>query len=251
MTKTHLLAGLLALSCGLACTSHSQSSAGQEQEQSSSQPNTNISRRSAPTPEVKLSASGDEETKYPSDSTQTIAFTVGSIDESKGLTVTVGSGCTLKGNAQKTGAGAYQVSLNIPSRAEDGHCTIGVASTATGAYAPVEVAYTADPDYWKKTAPNMFAFANSKTWAVKTSTGKTQTFQVTHTETNSNGVGAVATGPDDATLAFGFSLPNKVAGTFAGCVLQGTFSKGTATLNPIVQTDECKQVGTVTIKTSN
>lgn len=248
--KTCLWAGLLALSCGLACTSHSQQSAAQEQEQSSSQPNTNVSRKSSSTPEVKLMASGDD-AKYPSDSTQTISFTVGNLDESKGVTVTTGDNCVLKGNAEKTGSGEYKATLTIPSRAEDGHCFLGVASTANGAYTAVDINYTADPNYWKKTAPDMFAFANSKTWIFKTGTGKTQTFQVTHTETTGERIAAMATGPDDATSALGFSMPDKVAGTFGGCVLQGTFSKSTATLNPIVQTDECKQVGTLTVKASN
>jgi hypothetical protein len=251
MMKIRLWASLLALSCGLACTSHTQQSAAQEQAQSSSQPNTNVSRRSAATPEVKLVASGDEAPKYPSDSTQTISFTVGNMDESKGITVTSGGNCVLKSSAEKTGPGAYKVSLNIPSKPEDGNCYIGVASTANGAYTAVDVNYTADPDYWKKAAPDMFAFVNSKTWTIKASAGKTQTFQVTHTGTRDNGMAALATGPDDTNAALGFTLPDKVAGSFGGCVLQGTFSKGTATLNPIVQTDECKQVGTLTVKASD
>ena len=246
MKKIHLCACLLALSCGLACTSHSQSAA---QEQSSSQPDTNVSRRSSSTPEVKLTTSG--ENKYPSASTQTISFTVGNLDESKGVVVTASSGCKVKGNPEKTGAGAYKVSVSIPSRAEDGDCALGVASTATGAMASVEVSYTADPEYWKKTAPDMYAFANSKTWTFKTSMGKSQTFQVTHIENSGERIAAMATGPDDATSAFGFSLPDKVAGTYGQCVLQGTLSKGTAMLKPIVQTDECKAVGTLTVKASN
>lgn len=247
MMKTRLCVGLLAFSCGLACTSHSQSSAAQEQ--STSQPDTNVSRRSSSTPEIKLSAS--EDTKYPSASTQTIAFTVGNLDESKGVTVTAGNGCELKGSAEKAGAGEYKVTLTIPSKAEDGHCYIGVASTANGAYTAVDISYTADPEYWKKTAPDMYAFANSKTWTFKTSTGKSQTFQVTHIENSGERIAAMATGPDDATSAFGFSLPDKVAGTFGQCVMQGTLSKDTATLKPIVQTDECKAVGTLTVKASN
>jgi hypothetical protein len=248
MMKAHLYLGLLALSCGLACTSHSQSSA---QEQSSAQPDTNVSRRTSSTPEVKLTASGEGETKYPSASTQTISFTVGNLDESKGVAVTAGSGCEVKGSPEKTGAGAYKVSVSIPSRAEDGDCSLSVASTATGAMASVEVSYTADPEYWKKTAPEMYAFANSKTWTFKTSAGKMQTFQVTHIENSGERIAAMATGPDDATSAFGFSLPDKVAGTFGQCVLQGTLSKDTATLKPIVQTDECKAIGTLTVKASN
>src|SRR5579872_6523970 len=113
MKKTHLWAVLLALSCGLACTSHSQSAA---QEQSSSQPDTNVSRRSSSTPEVKLTTSGEGETKYPSASTQTISFTVGNLDESKGVSVTAGGGCEVKSNPEKTGAGAYKVSVSIPSQ---------------------------------------------------------------------------------------------------------------------------------------
>jgi hypothetical protein len=244
-----LLSILILSGCCLGCTSHSQSAAS-AQEQSSSQPNTNVGRRSSSTPEVKLSAAG-ESTKYPSDSTQTISFTVGNMDESKGVTVTTGDGCALKGNAEKAGAGAYKVLLNIPSQAEDGHCFIGVASTANGAYTAVDLDYTADPDYWKKTAPDMYAFAHSKTWTFKTSTGKTQTYQVTHVENTGERIAAMATGPDDATSAFGFSMPDKVAGTFGQCVLQGTFTKDTATLKPIMETDECKQVGTVTVKASN
>ena len=247
MMKTRLCVGLLAFSCALACTSHSQSSAAQEQ--SSSQPDTNVSRRSSSTPEVKLSAS--EDTKYPSPSTQTIAFTVGNLDESKGVTVTTGNGCELKGSAEKSGAGAYKVTLTIPSRAEDGHCYIGVASTANGAYTAVDISYTADSDYWKKTAPDMFAFANSKTWTLKTSTGKSETQHVTHVESSGERIAAMSTGDDDSMAAFGFSLPDKVAGTYKQCVLQGTLSKDTATLKPIVQTDECKEVGTLTVKASN
>lgn len=245
--KTHLWVSLLALSCGLACTSHSQSAA---QEQNSSQPDTNVSRRSSSTPEVKLTASG-EDTKYPSASIQTISFTVGNLDESKGVAVTASSGCEVKGNPEKTAAGAYKVSVSIPSRAEDGDCSLSVASTATGAMASVEVRYTADPEYWKKAAPDMYAFANSKTWTFKTSTGKSQTFQVTHIENSGERIAAMATGPDDATSAFGFSLPDKVAGTYGQCVLQGTLSKDTATLKPIVETDECKAVGTLMVKASN
>jgi hypothetical protein len=248
MMKSHLCAGLLALSCGLACTSHSQASAAAEV-QSSSQPDTNVSRRSSSTPEVKLLASG--ETKYPSPSTQMVTFTVGNLDESKGVAVTSGSGCEVKGNPEKTGAGAYKVSVSIPSRAEDGDCSLSVASTATGAMASVEVSYTADPEYWKNAAPDLYAFANSKTWTFKTNTGKTQTFQVTHIENSGERITAMASGPDDANSVFGFSLPDKVAGTFGQCVLQGTLSKDTAILKPIMQIDLCKEVQTLTVKASH
>lgn len=250
MKRSYLWASLLVLSCGFACTSHSQDA---ERSQSSNTPaDTNVLRRSAATPEVKLTPSTNAvATRYPSASTQTVAFTVGNMDESKGISVTGGNGCTINGSPEKTGASTYMVNVVIPSEAEDGNCDIGVASTASGAYMSAEVPYSADPDYFKKTAPAIYAFANSKTWTFKTSSGKTETQTVMNVQNSANRIAAMTKGSDDSVGVFGFSPPDQVAGTYAGCVMQGTLSNGTATLKPILESDECKKIGTVTIKAAN
>jgi Flp pilus assembly protein TadG len=170
------------------------------------------------------------------------------MDESKGISVTGGNGCTVHGSPQKTGAGAYTVSVVIPSEAEDGNCDIGVASTANGAYMAAEIPYSADPDYFKKAAPAIYAFANSKTWTFKTSSGKTETQTVMNVQNSASRVAAMTKGSDDSVGVFGFTPPDQIAGTYAGCVLQGTLSNGVATLKPILESDDCKKVGTVTVK---
>jgi hypothetical protein len=251
MMKTCLWAALLALCCGLACTSHSPEAANAQQESSSSRPDANVNRMASSTPEVKLApAANGEASKYRSGASQPVAFTVTNLDESKGVTASSGNGCTLQGSPQKTGSGAYTVTLNIPSMPEDGSCYIGLASTAKGTYSAVDVPYTADPDYWQKSAPDMYAFVHSKSWTFKTSTGKTQTQPVSHVESNGNRLTAMTTDADGAIAAFGLTPPEEVAGTFQQCVLHGTFHKDTATLTPIMQTDDCKKIGTLTVQAS-
>lgn len=252
MMKAGLVVGIFALCCGVACTSHSPEAANAQQESSSPRPNTNVSRMASSTPEVKLVPSANAETpKYHSGAAQPVAFTVTNLDESKGVTASSGNGCTLQGTPQKTANGAYTVTLNIPSMPEDGSCYIGLASTAKGTYSAVDVPYTADPDYWQKSAPDMYAFVHSKAWTFKTSSGKTQTQPVSHVESTGNRISAMTTDADGAMAAFGFTPPEEVAGTFQQCVLHGTFHKDTATLTPIMQTDECKKIGTLTVKASN
>jgi hypothetical protein len=252
MMRMGLVAGILALCCGLACTSHSPEAANAQQESSSARPNTNVSRTASATPEVKLApAANAEAPRYRSGAAQPVAFTVTNLDESKGVTTSSGNGCTIQGSPQKTGAGAYTVTLNIPSMPEDGSCYIGLASTAKGTYSVVDVPYTADPDYWQKSAPDMYAFVHSKAWTFKTSTGQSQTQRVSHVESTGNRLAAMTTDADGAISAFGFTPPEEVAGTFQQCVLHGTFHKDTATLTPIMQTDDCKKIGTLTVKASN
>ncbi|HEY1800585.1 MAG TPA: hypothetical protein VGG46_06575 [Terriglobales bacterium] len=252
MMKAGLVAGILALCCGLACTSHSPEAANAQQESSSPRPDANVNRTASPTPEVKLAPSTNgETTKYRSGAAQPVAFTVTNLDESKGVTASSGNGCTLQGSPQKTGAGAYTVTLNIPSMAEDGSCYIGMASNAKGTYSALDVPYTADPDYWQKSAPDMYAFVHSKAWTFKTSTGKSQTQPVSHVESTGSRLSAMTTDADGAISAFGLTPPEEVAGTFEQCVLHGTFHKDTITLTPIMQTDDCKKIGTLTVKASN
>lgn len=252
MMKAGLVVGIFALCCGVACTSHSPEAANAQQESSSSAPNVNVSRMASSTPEVKLAPSANGETaKYHSGAAQPVTFTVTNLDDSKGVTTTTGNGCTLQGSPQKGANGAYTVTLNIPSMAEDGNCYIGLASTAKGTYSTVDVPYTADPDYWQKSAPDMYAFVHSKSWTFKTSNGKTQTQQVSRVESTGSRISAMTTDADGAISAFGFTPPEEVAGTFQQCVLHGTFHKDTATLTPIMQTDECKQIGTLRVKASN
>jgi hypothetical protein len=252
MMRRGLVVAVLALSCGLACTSHSPELANAQQESNSSRPNTNVNRTASSTPEVKLAPAANAETpRYHSGAAQPVSFTVTNLDESKGVTASSGNGCTIQGSPQKTGDGAYTVTLNIPSMPEDGSCYIGLASTAKGTYSAVDVPYTADPDYWKKSAPDMYAFVHSKAWKFTTSDGKSQTQQVSRVESTGNRLAAMTTDADGAISAFGFTPPEEVAGTFQQCVLHGTFHKDTATLTPIMQTDDCKKIGTLTVKASN
>ncbi len=252
MMKAGLVAGILALCCGLACTSHSPEAANAQQESSSPRPDANVNRTASPTPEVKLAPSANAETtKYRSGAAQPVVFTVTNLDESKGVTASSGNGCTIQGSPQKTGAGDYTVTLNIPSMPEDGSCYIGMASNAKGTYSALDVPYTADPDYWQKSAPDMYAFVHSKAWTFKTSTGKSQTQPVSHVETTGSRLSAMTTDADGAISAFGLTPPEAVAGTFQQCVLHGTFHKDTITLTPIMQTDDCKKIGTLTVKASN
>ena len=203
--------------------------------------------RSGPEAELKLVTP----TSYPSSSTQSVLVTAARLDESKGVVASAGGGCSAASTPEKNGTGTYKISVTIPSRPEDGTCSVRLVSSADGGSGSVNISYTADPGYWKKAAPAMYSFANSKTWTFHSGENMKVFHLLQASPTSGNKLAVLLVGDKDARSGMSVGADNSVMGEFDGCVLEGKFAGSMATLKPMMAGDSCKGVTTVTLMVSN
>ncbi|HEY7096793.1 MAG TPA: hypothetical protein VH437_08720 [Terriglobales bacterium] len=202
---------------------------------------------SAPPPEVKVASTAP----YPSGTTQSVMLNISRADESKGITASSSGGCGIAGSPEKTGLGAYKLTLEIPAHSEDGTCTLRIASGANGGAANVSIAYVADPEYWKHMAPTMYEFAHSKTWVFH-SGDEMKTFHLLETAPSSGSkIAVLLVGDKDARAGMSLSPDNSIVGEFNGCVVEGKIAGKTAILKPMMPGDACTGITTVTLNVSN
>jgi hypothetical protein len=198
------------------------------------------------TAEVKLTAP----VAYPSGSTQSVLLSVAKLDESKGVIASANGACSASGAAEKVSPGTYRASITIPAHPEDGVCSIRLTSVSDHNAGAANISYLADPEYWKKNAPAMYTFAHSKTWTFH-SGNDMKIFKLLEASPSSGKLAVLLEGDRSARAGMSLSPDNNIVGEFAGCVLEGKFAGTMATMKPMMQTESCQGVTTVTLMVSN
>lgn len=197
--------------------------------------------------EIKLAAT----TSYVSGTTQSVMVNVAKLDESKGVVASASGGCVASGPAEQVAPGSYKISVTIPAHPEDGTCSLRLASVADGGAGSVNLSYMADPEYWKRTNPVMFGFANSKVWTFH-SGSDIKIFHLLQVSPGSgNKLGVLLVGDSDSRAGMSVGADNSVVGEFEGCVIEGKFAGSMATLKPMMAGDSCQGITTVTLMVSN
>jgi len=197
--------------------------------------------------EIKLAAT----TGLLSGTTQSVVLNVAKLDESKGVVASASGGCVASGPAEQAAPGSYKVAVTIPARPEDGTCVLRLASVADGGAGSVNLPYMADPDYWKRTNPAMYGFANSKIWTFHSGSDIKIFHLLQASPSSGNKLGVLLVGDSDARAGMSVGADSSVVGEFEGCVLEGKFAGNMATLKPMMAGDSCQGVTTVTLMVSN
>jgi hypothetical protein len=210
-------------------------------------PPSSQSASSALQADVKLSAPAT----YPSGSTQQVLLSANNLDDSKGVTASASGACSASSGADKTSPATYKVEVAISAQPQDGSCPVKLTSRSNGGTGSANLAYAADPNYWKTAAPAMYSFANSKVWTFH-SGNDVKVFKLLEASPSSgNKLAVLLVGDKDARAGMSVGQDASVVGEYQGCVVEGKFNGAMAVLKPMDQSESCKGITTVTLIVSN
>jgi len=209
-------------------------------------PSFGVKRAGASSPEVSLSGqAGSQNSPMSSNSPQTLTFGIQGMDESKGVTVDVGSPCKADKTAQQAGPGVYKVTFTFDD-------AITSVDTCSVEFRSVANSYTADTRVWvavTQTDPGVATFGHANTLVIHTDTGKTINAPIQNRQMIPGSAMAILMAPtSDGMIMVTVVPPNKIQINLNGCMLQGSITGSTAIAKVPAGMPGCNGVGSATVQ---
>jgi hypothetical protein len=209
-------------------------------------PSFGVKRASASSPEVSLAGpvGGSQSSPLSSNSPQTVTFNVQNMDESKGVSVNVGSPCHADATPQQAGPGVYKVALTFDTVNNTDTCSVEFRSLANS--------YTADLKIWvaaTQTDPGVAIFEAANTIVIHTNTGQTIQAPVSMRQSPPGAnMAMLMLNTDQGTIMVTVVAPNKIQVNLNGCLLQGNITGPSASTQAMAGMPGCNGVSSATIQ---
>ena len=209
-------------------------------------PSFGVKRASASSPEVSLSGqAGSQNSPMSSNSPQTLTFSITGMDESKGVTVDVGSPCKADQTAQQAGPGVYKVTFTFDNN-------ITSVDTCSVSFHSVANSYTAETRVWvavTQTDPGVAIFGKANTIVIHTNTGQTINAPVQNRQLVPGSSMAILMAPTAQGMIMVTVIPpNSVQLNINGCLLQGVVTGSIANAKPPAGMTTCNGITSATVQ---